>query len=162
MHLPTHNKAFTLLEVLVVMILSGILLSLTLLALRIIWSQYIKASRHTEETAALNRLTHRMERDFEQADRITRQPSGLSFHRQNQQVLYEPAEDYWLRIQDEVTDTFYLPPRQLQCFYLKKQLLPAQTLLDELIFETEFREEKLIFHFIKHYDAQTLMQTETP
>jgi prepilin-type N-terminal cleavage/methylation domain-containing protein len=81
-------KAFTLFELLVVMLISAILLGIVYYALQIANGRYISYSGETSRLLELKTLVHTMQRDLEKADEVLAEGDRFRCYSQGTEVTY--------------------------------------------------------------------------
>ncbi len=152
-------KAFTLMELLVSMLISGIVISIIYLSYEIIYKQYEeykKTNQKITQTLLLNTL---LKTDFLQSHYILNKEKGLVFiDKENHGIGYQFEELYVLRKVNEVQDTFFIAAKEISIkFQNEKQEVPLG-LIDELIFDATILDEQEHFHYQKNYGADVLME----
>jgi Tfp pilus assembly protein PilE len=156
-------KSFTLVEVLVGMIITGIVISLATAVYQIIWKQtdsYKKENGLISEQILLQTL---LKKDFLNAAEIKNDgDKKINFlNEKNEKIKYEFNEKNIVRVQNFNSDTFSVAAQNLKCYFREKETKQNAEIIDELSFEVVLSSDELItFHFVKEYDAAMLMQTE--
>ena len=99
-------KGFTLIELLVVLILTGILMSLVsgMFYYLFVYQKQIETKATPIET--IHRLDYLVRLDMERSERVIFEKEIITMKLPADTVFYELNEDYILRRQKQVTDTF--------------------------------------------------------
>jgi prepilin-type N-terminal cleavage/methylation domain-containing protein len=160
MFLERRIKAFTLIELTVVMLISGFLFGIAYLSLRIFQKRYQQFEASTTQLLEVSQAEHLLFQDFAKATCVEAEEQILHFSHDSTQVNYHFSDEYLLRQQLSLMDTFHLSCRPRKLYLLGKELLNGRGLVDELVFDCEVQGEVLNFHFQKRYAAQQLLHHE--
>lgn len=151
-------KAFTLLELLVAMAITGIVVSIAGLAFSLLDKQ---VSGYRSESALVNSvfaLHGRMQRDIMDAASVNKDEQDIIIERRNRTVIkYTFGDKYVLFAANERTDTFFVAAENIKAFFMQEE---AEGLIDELYFEAKVNDQKETFHYTKQYTAGELMNRE--
>ncbi len=153
-------KAFTLMELLVSMLISGIVISIIYLCYEIIYKQYLgyKDTNHTISQAVL--LNSLLKTDFTQAAYITKSEEGLLFSESGGHTTgYRFNELFVLREVNDVKDTFFIPVREIRIRFQKEEQEAPSGLIDELSFDSNILDQQEHFQYHKQYGADVLMNS---
>ena len=157
-----RTDAFTLQELLIVMILSGILLSTAYYGLRVVQQYYLRFDQRSEQNLAHQTLHSLLQRDFERAVYVVKEERAVVCHLTNEPIIYEFTTEAVLRRQAGITDSFPGPAQELRCFFLGDEVvLPGQP-ISELGFTITSQEESLPYRVHKTYAADVLMHLTSP
>jgi prepilin-type N-terminal cleavage/methylation domain-containing protein len=146
-----HNKklkAFTLLELLVGMILSGIVLASTFTAYRIVTRQYETYRDKSISVTEVSFFVSQLEFDFMNASEIVLQSENkIQLQSEKRLLQYLFSEKYVLRNDQERTDTFYVSVKQASAFLKSEKVNAENSSLDELhvVIAYEDRSEEKIY-----------------
>lgn len=152
-------KAYTVVEMLVVMIVSTICISITFTSYKIFSNQYYLYKITSDTVASYHTCDKLMTMDFSQALKVERTIKGLLIYKKDKKVEYEFSEKGIIR-NDLLIDTFPVYPLSTEMFLGgKSQYLPGG-LIDEFYFECQFREQNLFFHYQKNYGADVWIRLE--
>ena len=153
-------KAFTIIELVVVMILSGIIIGIVYSAYQIVNSQYgnyIKANKRITSEAVLTML---LNKDFASAHFIKKEGERIFFFdAENKVNTYRFEDDFIIRNSNAVVDTFFIPTLNIEMLFLSQAQGSYNGMIDELYFESAAVEGQ-IFRFKKLYAADVLMENE--
>jgi hypothetical protein len=157
--MKTKLPAYTVMEMLVVMAISAISIGITYTTYQIFSSQYYGFKKRSEEISVYLQLDKLLTKDMADAEQVLRTPGGVVFKKKDRETYYEFTSEWILR-NDLLQDTFVVQPMEVG-FFLKgqPQHLP-EGLLDELRFESHYKEELLPFRYQKKYGAETWMRIE--
>ncbi len=150
---------FTIVEVMVVALLSVVTVGLAMAAWRLMEQQYFQYSQETGDALQLGQLQMLLERDFMQSKLVTREDYGLRFSYPGFELLYEFQADRIVRKLAEGgrEDVFQFPPSALEAYF---QQVPAEVgTVDYFKFSTQLLEKPVTLAFSKTYSAQELMPT---
>lgn len=132
MHVRTL-KAFTLLELLVGMILSGIVLTATFTAYRLVTHQYETYCDKSRSIAEISFFSSRLEADFANANELTFiAENKIQLQAEKRLTQYRFSEKYILRDDPGRTDTFYVSVSSTTAYHRSEKISTANSLLDEL------------------------------
>jgi Tfp pilus assembly protein PilE len=154
-------KAFTILELTVVMLLTTIVAGISYGAYHIVthqFQQYKTTNETLTDTALLDAL---LKRDFAQAEQIVRSENGIVAVYKNQHTTYNFGNEYIIRSFAERVDTFNISvaTTPVTNWQKKAQHLPGN-LIDELSFSGNTLKLELPFHYLKKYGTNVLMKLE--
>lgn len=151
-------KAFTLLELSVVMAVAGMVFAISYSAYYIISRQYNEFKNSSERLLNISTLNAVLTRDFAEAKNIKKAGDDLLLEkRDGRQVTYRFEPDALIRKIEEVEDRFaeVLNPR---ISFLGEEQAESNGLVDE--FYCEIGKEAFPLHIKKQYAADVLMETE--
>ena len=156
-------KAFTILELVVVMILTSIIVGIVYSAYEVVGKQYNsykKTNTQNRKVALLNML---LNKDFSTSYFIKYGEDKLLFYDQeNKMTSYDfGVEQGITRNSNAVTDTFFIPPLNVEMKFLNQMQQVRNNLVDELYFESIIFGQQQSFHFKKQYAADVLINNET-
>lgn len=115
-----HKKlrAFTLLELLVGMIVSGIVLTATFSAYRIVSHQNLDYSARSKSATDLSFFMSRFAVDFSAKGKVYRLTENeISFEQEKRKLLYRFSEKNILRSEEAHTDTFFVAAIAVSSFF---------------------------------------------
>ena len=153
-----HNelKAFTLLELLVGMILSGIVLAATFTAYRVVTRQYETYRDKSKSITEVSLFVSQLEADVENAILITLGSENKINLQSAQRILeYRFSEKYVLRNDQSRTDTFAVSVKQIETFYKSEKINSENSAVDEFRVRINYEgktEEKI---YVKPKDPKT-------
>jgi hypothetical protein len=151
-------KSFTVMELTVAVFISGLLFSMVLYFLNAMQYkslQFLKASNALTE---VNTFSWLLENDFSKAIYIVAdtEPQTIRFLSDSTNVKYRFSEDFVLRVQSEVTDTFYFNTYEWTITQENK-IVPQNQIVDELSFTMLVDEQIINLAYFKQYSATDRM-----
>lgn len=164
--MPRRLNAFTLQELLIVMILSGILLATAYYGLRMVQQYHHQFSASSERTLRYQTLQRLLQQDFDQAFRIEASQETIHCFHEHKTIHYRFSPEHIVREQGVQLDTFPGQATQRQDYFLAQTINPDHTPqpISALVFSLTVNEELLTFQVYKHYAADqliTLTQSST-
>ena len=151
-------KAFTLLELLVAMAITGIVVSIAGLVFNVMGKQFNSYKETSEDIASAYLLNNLLQSDFFNAATIYRSEDELIAANREYAVKYKFMQSYILRTAGERSDTFFIEAGDIESRFMND---PAEEgLIDELYFESYVHREPEIFHFTKQYSPSELINRE--
>lgn len=153
--------AFTLLELLVGMIVSGLVLAATFSAWHIVTQQYAQYCKTTESTVELSAFLSRLECDVADASAAYKlSETTVQLVHSTLTLEYRFSESYALRNSAGHTDTFRVSVPAIHTFYKTEKTAGENLRIDELRVVLSFdgkKEEKL---FLLPHDAKSQIESE--
>lgn len=158
-------SAFTLLELLIGMIISSIVIGFCYAGYSIIYKQYISYNVIKRQNTAAMELNSILNTDIINAASITFDTDKLILNSEEKiKLLYEFKENYILRKDNEVTDTFMLASVNVSPLYFNESGTLLVAIIKEFSFDVDLFGEQEHFRFTKEYSAETMvnLQIENP
>ncbi len=155
-------EAFTLVETLVVLLISGLLLGIVYASLRAVEHRYrifLADSRRQAEISSLRTL---LQRDSEQARVLTKVGNSLNAECTGYAVEYVFSDSILIRKQQSVTDTFHLVVDSLSFTWHNRPVPEPTGVVDGVSFLVRNNGETYVFGQQKDYDQKTLWEIERP
>lgn len=154
-------SAFTIMEVIVVMLLSGIVISMSYSVLRLIQHEFIDFQIHDNSMVTINQLNTVLTRDFDQADRVCLDQTAtvLKFTSQSKPVITYRFLDSAIIRSNPMNDTFRISLSSLNIHKADSINFFPLRLIDRISFNVETREKnKILLHYRKSYAAQVFLE----
>ena len=151
-------RAFTLQEMVVVLLLSAILTGFAYYAFMAVQQYYQKYTYKSSFVEQVKRLDFLLNQDTRKSKVVRKTESGFVCVYKNHEVDYVFEEEVILRKQNMVVDTFYCTNLELTCLMKKNTPVLNGHLLDELSLTMNISNEPLHFRLKKKYAADILMQ----
>jgi prepilin-type N-terminal cleavage/methylation domain-containing protein len=149
-------KAFTLLELLVGMILSGIVLAATFTAYRVVTRQYETYRDKSKSITEVSLFVAQLESDFENATTITlASENRIHLQFEKRMLEYRFSEKYVLRNDFMRTDTFNVSVAQTEAFRQSGKINSESAEIDELRLRINYEGETEEKIYIKTKDPKT-------
>ena len=159
-HINPNLKAFTLLEMLVVMVLTGIVFGIGYTTYDLMHKQFAQYESHHEELLRLEQLKTLLKTDFFEARKITKNHSGIRIEQMEETIAYLFENEHIIRLKMGVNDTFHYPTGEVNMFYEKQRQDFQEALIDQLSVEVVYKGQSQTLSFLKKYDAALKMSQE--
>jgi len=153
----TKLKSYTIIEMLVVMLVSALSIGITYSCYTIVSNQYSHYKKKSEKLAQLILLDKLLSKDFSSSRKVERTTEGVVCIMPKETIRYEFHENYMLR-RGQIVDTFRM--QEVKEIVAKRigniENIPEK-LVDELEFKVVYEGENLYFYHKKKYGADVLM-----
>jgi hypothetical protein len=155
-------RAFTLLELLFVMILTTLIIGIGYLTFNISTKQLHSYRKNSKKISEIFLVTMLLNKDFTEAKSVLKVNDSLILTGDvNILLQYLFTEEYIVRNANLVSDTFYYKTQNRSEKFLDKPADVNYGLVDEIYFEIKTDDEHAeIFHAMKAYSAEALMLQE--
>ena len=151
-------KAFTLLELLIGMVVSGLVVTFCLLGYFIVNKQFSNYRKVKQETSTVATLCNVMSNDFQSSKRILKNSeTEFACEFNEKQILYKLDKGLVLRNDLNIIDTFQVATQNVQFVSLESRYEGTLKLISKISFEAMLLNEYEPFNFVKNYDAATLI-----
>jgi type II secretory pathway component PulJ len=155
-------KAFTIMEVTIVMLIASIVIGMTYSIYMIVVRSYSAFNIKNTQMATLLRLDELLKKDFMQADIILKEQDGIVLKSNNKQVSYIISPEQVIRTCVAI-DTFTIKEQVLTTSFEAQpvtQLLDGeeQNRIDDMELTLLFENEKIIYHYHKWYSSVNLIE----
>jgi len=150
-------KAFTLLEMIVVMILMGLVTGIAFYAYEIISSQYYTYQQSMDHNNQLLLFEKTLMQDISKSEYLEKTTEGFQCIFPDKSIKYDFAGDYVLRT-ITVPDTFFIKIENDSASFFNKTILSAGDPIQKLSFTVLVKEDTLNHVFIKTYGADVLIR----
>jgi prepilin-type N-terminal cleavage/methylation domain-containing protein len=150
-HFNKQYQAFSLVELVVVMLLSGIVLGMVYYSFhvtQIAFNQFIDTKEKQENFQLMNL---NLELDFFRSDSIIYKEQKIYFYCKSELTLYELAKSGIYRDQKALFDTLLLNLEIAKFFFDGVETQNGR--IDELLVDYSLTQGSGTLHFMKHYDA---------
>ncbi|MDP9080023.1 MAG: hypothetical protein M3O71_21565 [Bacteroidota bacterium] len=154
--------AYTIMEVTITMLVSAILIAITYTSYSIVTKSYNSFTGKNTDLAVLVSLDHLFTRDFEKANAIVKDSTGILLQRDSNSIRYEFAPDFIIRRAARI-DTFKVQNQEVTTSF-ENIPLPGlrsdsvQNIIDELDFTILYQKEKITYHYHKSYSSENLIE----
>jgi len=138
-------KAFTLFELLVVMLISAILLGIVYYALQIANGRYISFTSETGRLLQLKTLIHTMQRDLEKADDVLAEGDHFRCSSQSTEVTYTIGSESIRRTVHGTEEIFPCKPDAYAYFFDGVAIKSGQGPINGIEFTFKMKGETLMF-----------------
>jgi prepilin-type N-terminal cleavage/methylation domain-containing protein len=155
-------NAYTLTELVVAMLISGIVVSITYTCFGLLSGQFRAFKRNAETVNQLVLLDALLTRDVNACDYLVRTQTGIACHYAARTIAYTFGDGYVCRRDGAVTDTLAFAPSRLETEFRRlPEGLPGN-LIDRVAFRGLSGEDEHVFLYRKHYGADRLMEPVPP
>ena len=148
-------KAYTIVELIVVMLISSALISMAYGGFHLVqklFGRFQSAQETVARTVLLDRL---LNHDIGRSQTVRRTPDGLACSFPEKTIGYQFLEECIVRSEPGTQDTFRITPIQVQVLSGGQLAELPGTLVDELSFDN-LRDDAQTYHYTKHYAADIL------
>jgi prepilin-type N-terminal cleavage/methylation domain-containing protein len=156
--MPTRLKAFTILELLVAMAITGLVVSISGLVYNMLDSQFFSYRKSNEAIVSVFLLDSSLRKDFFEGRSIIAADDRTLIIVKHDVVEYRFNDEAVLRIQAGRTDTFYLSAQNIKMLLDNIEESPGA--INELSFETEVMGESEAFHYLKRCGTEMMINKE--
>jgi|GEM_PF-4566446 len=161
MRLNHRVKSYTLMELAVVLVLSGILFLLAFQALQFVQSSYLRFSKKNASLVKVKTLVSQLKKDCSNSESVTAGDQKITcVIEKSVDVSYQIAPSFIVRSQGHLQDTFLLENTTMKCYFNQTEVSKTGSFVDEIVLETIYQKEKLTFSVTKVYGADKLMQIQ--
>ncbi|WMX12604.1 type II secretion system protein [Aureispira sp. CCB-E] len=157
----TKLAAFTMVELIAVMVLSGLIFSMAMLVIGIVQEQAKHQEQQHEEVLAIEQLKGLLKKDAYAATDVWVQDQQLLFDYETYSIHYffNPKNICRKIVQSEPhIDTFRLPTLKITTTWQLQEVQEGR--VDAVELKTQFFEQNFTIFIKKAYDYKTLMQIE--
>lgn len=152
-------KAYSLVELLVVMVIGSITIAVAYQGYILFYKQYLSFKISSGKNAEVSTLETLLLSDMEDSKEVKKSGNGIVCFYKDKQILYSWSEDFITRKQFSVIDTFKLKNVDLKIKFNSKDGI-ENTIIDELQFNWVNESEQFPFIFHKQYGADVLINEE--
>jgi hypothetical protein len=153
-------RSYTVIELLVVMIISSLSIGITYTCYTIFSGHYLSFKKRSDELANYILLDKLLTKDISASKKVGKTSDGINCVLQKKNIQYEFYDTYILR-KDLIVDTFPILTAETPVFkrFGKTENIPG-ALIEEISMEVLYKDEKLYFYYRKKYGADMLMSME--
>lgn len=144
-------KAFTTLEISIVMLLTALLSGIAYNGYLYLIKQNILHNKINEEALGLQNLLIRLKADTFYSTKMYRDKNSMLFMYPSKTIHYEFLDNYVLRRQAEVCDTFHCQNQELIARKDHTSTNKLQDRIDSFAFTIQYKNEENTIHFYKDY-----------
>jgi hypothetical protein len=154
-------RSYTIMEMIVVMIISAIVVGTAYNTYRIVFQQYLTMRNTSEILRQMSLLDVLISRDVDNCNYIRRTHEGFSCHYEINEINYYLEKDLVLRAEGLVMDTFRISPLNIDMKYNNVDVMQVSSYVDRITFEHRYKDETISFAFQKKYGADFLMKADS-
>jgi len=145
-------KAYTISELTIALVVTGIVISIAGSVLFLIKKQYDNYEEKNRTTYQLNLVEYLLKKDFEKADSIFWKEEKLTLFQDIDKIKYTLEEEYIIRNQEIVSDTFFFQVGEVSTAFLI-----GKKYVSSLSFDIVIKERKYPVYLRKEYAPSTLL-----
>jgi len=145
-------KAYTISELTIALVVTGIVISIAGSVLFLIKKQYDNYEEKNKAVYQLNLLEYLLEKDFAKADSIFWKEEEVTLFQQIDKIKYRFEYEYIIRDQKIVSDTFYFQADDINTVFL-----PEVKYVSTLSFDIMMKEKRYPVYLRKEYAPNTLL-----
>lgn len=144
-------KAFTIIELTVVMLLSSIVISMAYFAFDILTKRYLHYKKESEIRYEMTNIQSLLSHAFFVSDSVKVSTNTLHVYTRFANIDYELLPDYIIKRDRNTIDTFHFPVVKAAYLFDNKQV--DEGIIDQLHIEMEFNGKNIPAIFSKKYSA---------
>jgi prepilin-type N-terminal cleavage/methylation domain-containing protein len=150
--------AFTIPELMVVMLLSGIVISAMYVLLQFSFSNYFRYFMATEKLNRIARMNYLLTKDIHTSALLQKTANGFTFTSPSKMVSYNIIDSMMVRT-DKITDTLYAS--SIKCELFLDDVATVESELADLVQLTiVYKGEELCMQYHKNMDAKSFLLIE--
>lgn len=152
-------RAFTLIEVIVAMILSGIVVAFAAIAFQLVSKQFMSFKKSGERINELFVFQYQLQMDVRESELILHEASGLKFiFDDSKEATYLIYEENIIRENGNRTDTFFVRNADVESIIVPYSNLPGAEIVNYFSMQFNIEKDTVIAEFNKDYPASTLLK----
>ena len=163
-YFPVMNKklkAFTVMELAVAMLISGVVLSIAYNSMDVFGRLSRKFYSNQKGNAEIMMLDDLLRKDFEVSTLILKSGNGILCKKESMNIKYEWLPDMIIRTID-LPDTFFVKNDGVSVLFMNEQQNLEGGMVDNLQFEKIEDGEELLFVYNKNISPETLLNQLLP
>lgn len=151
-------KAYTIMEMTVVMFISAIVMSIAFKSYYLLSSSFVDFKRRYQRVGEVAMLDRLITLDFVRSREVVKTDEGFDCVFEENKINYVLFPEFILRNQMGVEDTFFVNPESIQYKFLDEVVEEEGKIMNELIFENMVEGETQYFQYKKEYGSDKLME----
>ena len=151
-------SAFTIPELMVVMLLSGVVISAMYLLLQFSFTNYFRYYKSTEKLNRISRMNYLLTKDINTSAVLQKTGTGFTFKALNKVVTYTILDSTLVRT-DGITDTLYASAITCELFMNEVPVISSE-LADRIQLKLMYNSEELFMQYNKNMDAKSFLFIE--
>lgn len=153
--------AFTLIELIIAMALSGIVIGIIYSSYMIIEKQYNLIKLRDQKISQIKNLNFMLENDFKECESIIKNLNEISLKKEGNSnfIVYNFEENYIIRNKLNNLDTFWVKTKDLEANFLNQEI-NSKNFIDELKIELIAFDENIVFNLNKNYASDAFLNIE--
>ena len=153
-------KSFTIIEIIIVMLLTTAVISIAFGMLNIFVKYITDFKTSTTEIAEMNTLNRLLQKDFFKCEKIIKREYGIDCIYEKRSIVYRFDSTYILRQDSAVVDTFRMLTKNLMISFEGREIAEENKLIDAMVFEIEYKFEDQLYSYKKSYPANVLIDVQ--
>lgn len=152
-------KAYTLMEVTIVMLISALTITICYSAYGIITNYYKSFQQKHKMSTEILSLKHVLDRDAEKSNHAFKTPFGCEFSLDSDKIVYTFTNHFILRqLNDLHTDTFKIKVKEMKGYFESAEIIHPDT-IDQINFKVEISKDiDVAIQINKSYSATALFK----
>lgn len=150
--------AFTIPELMIVMLLSAVVISAMYVLLQFSFSNYFRYLTSTEKLNRISRMNYLLTKDINTSAVLQKTATGFAFTALNKVVSYT-IQDSMLVRKDVITDTLYASAITYELFMNELPIISPE-LADRIQLKLMYKGEELFMQYNKNMDAKSYLFIE--
>ena len=150
--------AFTIPELMIVMLLSAVVISAMYVLLQFSFSNYFRYLTSTEKLNRISRMNYLLTKDINTSAVLQKTATGFAFTALNKVVSYT-IQDSMLMRKDVITDTLYASAITYELFMNELPIISPE-LADRIQLKLMYKGEELFMQYNKNMDAKSYLFIE--
>jgi len=150
--------AFTIPELMIVMLLSAVVISAMYVLLQFSFSNYFRYLTSTEKLNRISRMNYLLTKDINTSAVLQKTATGFTFTALNKVVSYT-IQDSMLMRKDVITDTLYASAITYELFMNELPIISPE-LADRIQLKLMYKGEELFMQYNKNMDAKSYLFIE--
>jgi len=151
--------AFTVPELMVVMLLSGIVISAMYLLLQFSFINYFRYYTSTEKMNRISRMDYLLTKDINTSAVLQKTIDGFSFTEYNKTINYQIVDSLLIR-NDQSADTLVASGIEYELLRDGIPVTDASAMADHIQLSLTYKEDELIMQYQKNIDAKSYLLME--
>lgn len=148
--------SFTLPELMVVMLLSGIVISAMYVLLQFSFSNFFNYYHSTEKLNSYSRMNYLLTKDMYSSMLLQKTNTGFEFSSDLKKISYRIQDSLLVRT-DVFNDTLKANSINYELFLSNVPVLEDDAVADQVKIQLQNKEEQLMMHYTKSMDAKSFL-----
>ena len=152
-------QAFTVPELMVVMLLSGIVISAMYLLLQFSFTNYFRYYKSTERLNSISRMDYLLTKDVNTSAVLQKTPDGFTFTEYNKTITYRIADSLLIRT-GQLSDTLVASAITCELSHDGVPVTDAFVMTDHILLTLMYKEDEVVLQYQKNIDAKGYLLME--
>jgi prepilin-type N-terminal cleavage/methylation domain-containing protein len=154
-------KGYTVMELIVVMVLSAIVVSIAYTSFDIISKQYLRYKKSHEEISKILMFDLVLTKDFKNSVFVSLDDDGIVCNYSDRKINYQIDEHFVVRQENDVLDTFKVRVTDFQSDFSGIRVTDPGQLINHFEFVQQYDDADYLYAYQKEYAADFLINHET-